>query len=177
VGDDGFTCSVCRYPSRLARGRWYKGDPEPAWSYDLDQVVRELLRQHGDIPLLAAAHLAEGGRSLLWAPELLVQSNGEEAEVDLCLIIDGRVVVGEAKSNTRLNTADKGTAQAAARLVRAAHILSADEIVLATAQPAWAPGARTAIEAAIAAEWRMGPKLKISTLVGIGRHVDGESEC
>jgi hypothetical protein len=126
---------------------------------------------------LAAAHLAEGGRSLLWAPELLVQSNGEEAEVDLCLIIDGRFEVGEAKSNTRLNTADKGTAQAAARLVHAAHIRSADEIVLATAQPAWAPGARTAIEAAIAAEWRMGPKLKISTLVGIGRHVDGESEC
>jgi hypothetical protein len=177
VGDDGFTCSVCRCPSRLARGRWYKRYPEPAWNYDLDQVVRELLRQHGDIPLLAAAHLADSRLSLLWAPELLVQFKGEEAEVDLCLIIDGRVVVGEAKSNSRLDTADKGTAQAAAGLVRAAHILSADEIMLATAQSSWAPGARTAIEAAIAAEWRIGPKPRISTMVGIGRRVDGKSGC
>jgi hypothetical protein len=147
VGDDGFTCSVCRYPSRLARGRWYKRDPEPVWNYDLDQVVRELLRQHGDIPLLAAAHLAKGEYSLLWAPELLVESNGEEAEVDLCLIIDGRIVIGEAKSNSRLNTADKGTARAATRLVRAAHILSADEIMLATAQPSWAlPVCRSAAQ-------------------------------
>jgi hypothetical protein len=177
VGDDGFTCSVCRYPSRLARGRWYKRDPEPAWNYDLDQVVRELLRQHGDIPLLAAAHRAEGSRSLLWAPELLVQANGEEAEVDLCLIIDGRIVIGEAKSNNRLDTADKSTVQAATTLVRTAHILSADEILLATAQPSWAPSARTAIEAAIAAEWRTGPKPRISTVVGIGRYVDGTGEC
>jgi hypothetical protein len=177
VGDDGFTCSVCRYPSRLARGRWYKRDPEPAWNYDLDQVVRELLRQHGDIPLLAAVHLAEGSRSLLWAPELLIQANSEEAEVDLCLIIDGRIVIGEAKSNNRLDTADKSAVQAATTLVRTAHILSADEILLATAQPAWAPSARTAIEAAIAAEWRTGPQPKVTSVVGIGRHVGGKSEC
>jgi hypothetical protein len=177
VGDDGFTCSICRYPSRLARGRWYKRDPEPAWNYDLDQVVRELLRQHGDIPLLAAAHLAEGSRSLLWAPELLVQANGEEAELDLCLIIDGRIVIGEAKSNNRLDTADKSAVQAASGLVRAAHILSADEILLATAQPSWTPSARTAIEAAIAAEWRTGPQPKVTSVVGIGRHVGGKREC
>ena len=177
VGDDGFTCSVCRYPSRLTRGRWYKRDPEPAWNYDLDQVVRELLRQHGDIPLLAAAHMAEGRRSLLWAPELLVQANGEDAELDLCLIIDGRIVIGEAKSNNRLDTADKTAVRAATGLVRAAHILSADEILLATAQPSWAPSARTAIQAAIAAEWRTGPQPKISTVVSIGRHIHGKSEC
>jgi hypothetical protein len=85
-------------------------------------------------------------------------------------------VVGEAKSNSRLDTADKGTAHAATGLVRAAHILSADEIVLATAQPSWVPSAMTAIEAAIAVEWRIGPKPKVSTVVGVGRHVECKSE-
>ncbi len=169
VGDNGFTCSVCAYASRLAHGRWYKRDPEPAWHYAMDQVVRELLRQHGDLPLLAAAHLAKDKRSLLWAPELLVESNdGQSAELDLCLIIDGRIVVGEAKFNSRLATADKSAGKAAARLVRAAHLLSADEIVLATSRPAWTPGARRAMEQAIAAHWPIGPKPKLSELTSVG---------
>jgi hypothetical protein len=168
VGEDGFACSACGYPSRLRRGRWYKGDPEPAWNYALDQVVRDLLRQHGDIPLLAAAHLAKDKHSFLWAPEqeLLVAGEGT-AELDLCLIADGKIVVGEAKLNDRLDTADKGTTLAARRLIRAAHILSADEVVLATAQAAWTPGARIAVENAIT-ELHMHPRPKLIELTRIG---------
>jgi hypothetical protein len=63
VGEDGFACLICGYPSLLARGRWYEKEAEPAWNYALDQVVRNLLKMHGDIPLLAATRLASGKRS------------------------------------------------------------------------------------------------------------------
>ena len=49
VGQVGktFTCAACSHASNLASGTWYKGDPEPAWNYSLDQVVRALLEWGG----------------------------------------------------------------------------------------------------------------------------------
>jgi hypothetical protein len=147
----------------LARGRWAKGDTEPAWHYGLDQVVRELLAQHGDLPLLAADRLQSmrpQRPAFLWVPELLVQHAAGLVELDIYLIIDGRVVVGEAKSNGRLGS----SRHAAARMVQAAQMLTADEIVLATSQPAWAPGVR----AAIAVGWQRGPIPRVIELTGLG---------
>jgi hypothetical protein len=162
VGEDGFACLICGYPSLLARGRWYEKEAEPAWNYALDQVVRNLLKMHGDIPLLAATRLASGKRSVLWAPELLIEPrDGNTAELDLCVILDGEIVIGEAKSNSRLRAGRKGTAKAAQDLVRVAQLLSADQIVLATAMPAWAPGVLAAVEHAIATEWRIGPAPRV----------------
>jgi hypothetical protein len=168
VGEDGFVCLLCGYPSRLARGRWNEKESEPAWNYALDQVVRDLLRKHGDVPLLAVARLANGKRSVLWAPELLIQRDGRTNELDLCLILDGEVVTGEAKSNDQLKTAGRSTASEAKRLVQAAHLLSADKIVLATARAEWAPGVVAAVEEAIAAEWRIGPMPKLVEMTNVG---------
>jgi hypothetical protein len=89
-------------------------------------------------------------------------------ELDLCLIIGGRVIVGEAKSNGRLDAAGKGTSRAAARLVRAAQLLTADTIVLATSQPHWAAGAPTAVAAARANSWQRGPAPDIVEVTSLG---------
>jgi len=159
---------ICGYPSRLARGRWYDKEPEPAWNYALDQVVRALLEKHGDIPLLAATRLASEKRSFLWGPELLIEPrDGNTAELDLCVILDGEVVIGEAKSNSRLKAGGKGTSKAAKDLVRVAQLLSADQIVLATATPAWARGVVAAVEQAIATEWRIGPRPRVVEETGV----------
>jgi hypothetical protein len=168
VGEDGFACVLCGYPSRLARGRWNEKEPEPAWNYALDQVVRDLLQQHGDVPLLAAARLANGKRSVLWAPELLIERDGKTKELDLCLILDGEIVTGEAKFNNQLKTADRGTAWEARRLGQAAHLLSADRIVLATAKAEWAHGVVAAVEEAIATEWPTGPRPELAAVTDVG---------
>jgi len=164
-----FVCAACSHTSGVAQGSWYKGDPEPAWNYGLDQVVRDLLRQHGDLPLLTAAHLRRDARDFLWAPELAIEDATGEVELDICLIVDGRVVVGEAKSNGQLGSGRKGTGRASANLVRIAQLLTADEIVLATSEPAWAPGAIPAVERALAAGWQDGPTPKITELVDVGK--------
>jgi hypothetical protein len=152
----------------LARGRWYKGDTEPAWNYGIDQVVRELLIQHGDLPLLAVADLRRGSSDFLWAPELIVKDAAGPVELDLCLIIDGRVIIGEAKSNGRLDAGSRGTRRAATRLVRAAQLLTADEIVLATSEPNWAPGTPAAMATALSTAWKRGPAPKLVELTSLG---------
>jgi hypothetical protein len=163
-----FTCAACSYASNLVAGTWYKKDPEPAWNYSLDQVVRMLLSQHGDLPLLAADHLRRGTRDFLWAPELCIHGEDDSIEIDICAIIDGRVIVGEAKCNGRLDSKDRSAQEAASRLVRAAQILTADGIALATSAPSWAPGVIAAIEAAVSVEWQHGPRPEIIKLVSLG---------
>jgi len=172
IGGDGFGCLLCGYPSRLARDRWNESEPEPTWNYALDQVVRGLLEKHGDIPLLAAARLATGKHSVLWAPELLITRYGKTKELDLCLILDGEIVIGEAKSGSRLRTAGRGATLEARRLVQAADLLSADQIVLATATPQWTHGVVTAVEEAIATEWRSGPRPKVVEVTSVGTPSD-----
>ena len=130
--------------------------------------MRDLLDKHGDIPLLAAAHLATGKHSPLWAPELLVNLDLRTKELDLCLILDGEIVVGEAKRNGHLQTTDRGTTQEARRLVQAAHLLSADQIVLATAAARWARGVAGAVQDAIATEWQTGPRPKVVEVTSVG---------
>jgi hypothetical protein len=161
-----FECHACGHDSELSRGRWYEKDAEPHWYYSIDQVVRDLLTQHGDVPLLAAAKLSEGTRSMLWSPETIVQDDNESVELDLCLVIDGRVVVGEAKSNGTLK-AKNGPEETARRLVYAAHILSADQIVLATSRNSWAKGQLQLVERAVSNVWTRGPRPSVTCLLGV----------
>jgi hypothetical protein len=162
-----FDCEACGHTSPLARGRWYKQDAEPCWYYALDQVVQDLLQQHGDVPLLAAQQLRQKAASVLWSPELEVTHAEGSIELDLCLIVDGRIIVGEAKSNNTLK-ADKGTQEAATRLVYAAQLLTADEIVLATSKHAWARGTRAAVTQAVENQWEHGPRPIVTEMVNVG---------
>lgn len=168
--DDGFVCVMCASPNELNQARWYKGAAEPVWHYALDQVVHDLLGQHGDIPLLAAVQLSSGRHTMLWAPELQIHfDGGDEAELDIALIIDGQIVVGEAKSNDQLKTSDKSTEAAAKRLVRCAQMLTADKIVLATSRDSWTNGVKDAVIAAVKTDWKTGPQPSVHELTAVGR--------
>jgi hypothetical protein len=162
-----FECHSCGHASPLSHGQWYAHDAEPHWYYSLDQVIRDLLTHHGDVPLLAAADLSHQAFSALWSPELMVTNDSSCVELDMCLVIDGRIVVGEAKSNRTLS-GNKGTQEAARRLVHAAQLLSADEIVLATSQSSWAKDALSAVENAVSESWTRGPRPLIQERTRVG---------
>ncbi len=162
-----FECHACGHASQLSLGQWYSKDPEPHWYYSLDQVVRDLLATHGDVPLLAAADLSQRASSVLWSPELAVTDDSKSVELDICIVVDGRIIVGEAKSNRKLK-GDKGTEDVARRLTHAAQILSADEIVLATSQASWARDTISAVNDAVAQSWTRGPLPLIRELTRVG---------
>jgi hypothetical protein len=163
-----FDCLACGHVSPLTRGQWYAQDPEPHWYYALDQVVHDLLTHHGDVPILAAAKMGHGASSLLWSPELELTDAVGSIEIDICVVINGRIIIGEAKSNASLR-GDKSTEEVAKGLARAAQVLSADEIVLATSRERWATGVVQAVKDAVAANWTMGPRPLISELTRVGQ--------
>jgi hypothetical protein len=165
-----FDCHACGHASRLARGQWYTEDPEPHWYYSLDQVVRDLLEDHGDVPLLASADLSQQSSSVLWSPELEVTDDSGSVELDICLAADGKIIVGEAKSNRALG-GRKGTEEVARGIVYAAQLLSADEIVLATSQARWARNALNAVGDAVSQSWTRGPQPIIRELTRVGAWV------
>ncbi|MDQ2873560.1 MAG: hypothetical protein M3Y33_01505 [Actinomycetota bacterium] len=55
-------------------------------------------------------------------------------EIDIAALVDGRVVIGEAKRITSLGTR-RETNRAVQKLIRVSDLVGADEIVLATTAP------------------------------------------
>jgi len=61
-----FICRRCRTEQRVGRDAWL-GTVEPTWHYELAEVVYEMLKHHGELPILAVAQAfpradAPGGR-------------------------------------------------------------------------------------------------------------------
>ena len=104
---------------------------------------------------------------MLWCPEQEIRDETGSVEIDICSVIDGRIVIGEAKSNTTLR-GDKSTEDVARRLAHAAQLLSADEIVLATRRTRWTKGVVSAVNEAISNSWTKGPQPTVRVLTKVG---------
>jgi hypothetical protein len=165
-----FTCPLCGHTNQLTSTRWGSNDPDPIWTYGLSYIVRDFLDQNGDVPLLASYQLSRGAESYVWSPEIaLTYGNGDSIELDISMVRDGRVVIGEAKSNTRISGGRKTSTKAARRMVQAALTLSADEIVLATSRDDWSPSATVAISTALDELWTLSPKPQVTYMTAVGR--------
>jgi hypothetical protein len=134
-----FTCGRCRHVSLIVEAAWKQPEGgEPNWYYDLDEVVYQALRHDVAAPVLALSELAQGAQSILVRPEADVYGDqGLLTEIDLWAVIDGQVVVGEAKTVDRLHRTRAGERRIAARLAGVAEAITADQVVLATTAPAW----------------------------------------
>jgi hypothetical protein len=137
---DHFECPSCGSRNLLTNGQWDKRASEPEWFYDLDPVMRNLLNDNGDVPLLAVEKLRAGATSVLYCPELEIifaEDSRPNVETDICVIIDGRIITGEAKNADRPAESPK---KAANKVVKVAEALGAERIILATTKAAWTPG-------------------------------------
>jgi hypothetical protein len=125
-------------------------DGEPNWYYDLDEMVYQALRHDVSAPVLALAKLAQGAQSMLVRPEANVYKDKSLlAEIDLWAIIDGQIVVGEAKTVSRLDSTRASERRIAARLAHVAQAVTADQVVLATTAPSWDEGSLTLVREAL----------------------------
>jgi hypothetical protein len=136
-----FTCGRCQQASLIVQPAWKQpADGEPYWYYDLDEVVYQALKHDVRVPILALSKLAEGARSVLTRPEADVTNDDRHvAEIDLWAIIDGKVLLGEAKTVDQLHPNRAKERVAARRLAEVANAATADEVVLATTAPSWNP--------------------------------------
>lgn len=164
-------CPRCGAASQLAQQQWRDPLEEPSWYYDLHPVARELLADHGEVPLLLSRHLRSLSRWYDDAPELELRdaAGSPVAEADLIAVGDDSLIVAEAKSNDTLGKNSKEVRRAAAKRVRLADVVRADQIVLATTQPEWSALSVTEMRAAVTGyAWRAGPQPAVRLVTGLG---------
>ncbi|WP_199515966.1 hypothetical protein [Nucisporomicrobium flavum] len=131
-------CPRCQARNDLVQPRWKKPADEPTWYYDLHAVVRDLIAQNGDVPLLLSHHLRTTSRSYADVAELELLGAGKRlAEVDLLAYADGQLITAEAKRPGTMGSSTELTSGARKRVL-VAEQLQADQIVLATAAAQWA---------------------------------------
>lgn len=148
-----FDCKRCGSTNMLTQGRWKQPPGEPTWYYDLHAPVTNFLEQHGDVPILAVDQYSRGLRVFGSAFELeFYESSTKKAqmEIDFTLMTEHGLVVGEAKSNDNLDGKNEDQrVKDAAKLLRAAAILDAQEVCFASSVT-WSASALSAIEKAVA---------------------------
>jgi hypothetical protein len=156
----GFQCSRCRQIDDINLASW-KMPLEPSWYYALDEVVYQLLKLDGRVPLLALAKLKKGSRSFLYMPEVHLDGPNLDMEIDLWAIVDGRIVLGEAKKGNEIEPKARAERQRCAELASVVERITADTFVLATAAPVWSN--RTSLEMKNA----LDPSVRLVTLCGL----------
>ena len=79
---------------------------EPSWFYKLDEMIYLMLKHNGHVPLLTLNKLRIGSKeSFLFRPEVRLTRKGSSSmflEIDICCVADGKLCIGEAKSNNSL---------------------------------------------------------------------------
>jgi len=144
-----FTCPRCATLQQYRRENWLT-TKEPPWHYKLDEIVYQFLHHHGDVALLATDVLQrEAQRRFLYSSELKIRSEAsldEKLEIDICSIVNNKIVIGEAKSNGSLKDNDQKPAQVVAKYRSLAKKMGASAVAFATTEPAWDEASQTAID-------------------------------
>ncbi|HTU43887.1 MAG TPA: hypothetical protein VMF91_02405, partial [Bryobacteraceae bacterium] len=144
-----FKCRRCRTIQPYTKESW-RHPNEPAWFYQLDEIVYQTLLNNGDIPMLALDFMRRrSSESFLHCPELRIRPEGSKKdfiEIDVCCISDGRMCIGEAKSNDSIATNQFSANQTAERYRDLALKMGASIVVFATSRTVWCDSTFDAIK-------------------------------
>lgn len=167
-----FRCARCRtevvVDSTVVRG----GGSEPRWYFSLAEVVFQAAANDFNVPVLALDTFAAGARSVLAMTDQDVTfHDGQVVEVDIWGIVDGRIVIGEARTNDDLGSSAGKRHKKVAGIRQVAEALTADVVVFATAAPAWSSAATTAIENGFA-----GAPCELRVLCSVDPHLASPPE-
>jgi hypothetical protein len=146
-----FVCVRCRADSWVTQAAWLKPRGEPLWFYQLDEIAYQALDHNVRAPMLALDQIRGESRGFLFAPEMDVFDDaGRVAEVDLWIIAEAAIIIGEAKTTNRLAEVEQEEAQMIRRLARVAQAVTAHELVLATTDARWGDRTMRLVDEALA---------------------------
>ena len=90
-------------------GSWKGQANEPAFYYDLAEVAYQALRNNVQVPVAALYKLQSEAKSFLDLSEVeLTNTEGTVVEIDILAIVDGRIVLGEAKTSDLVAKTNQG---------------------------------------------------------------------
>jgi hypothetical protein len=132
-----FVCRRCRLEQRATRTSWLK-DAEPAFRYELAEVIYEFLAHDNDVPLLAAYDYfvsmlaARDRRPLDLGFEIeVVSPDGTQSEHDIVAVWGSDLWLGEATKRADFGPGQEELARLR-RLKELADLLGARGVLLAT---------------------------------------------
>ena len=157
-------CRRCQASIPMNIATWGAPVPEPDWFYDLHPIVRNLLDQNGDVPVLAGSVLQEemnGGGVL---PEINFKgSGGEVIEMDVFFGSPGHIAIGECKTSPNVPRGERN--KKFKGLATVAEILQVDRVILASGDSgAWSDLHKTDLESQLAHKEFVGgrsPKVEV----------------
>lgn len=159
-----FTCRRCGNTQQYGKASWRNGN-EPAWFYKLDEIVYQAVLNNSAAPILTLAAIRRSAKdSFLLCPELRISVQGDKKhrmEIDICCIPDGKLCIGEAKSNGTLATNDVSAGDAAARYRDLAEKIGATGVIFSTSTAEWDKASQSAMHATFKAL----PHIELLTLV------------
>ena len=155
-----FTCRRCGTNQQYTYPSW-RYPNEPSWFYKLDEMVYQMLHHNGDVTLLTLDALRrESKDSFQFAPELSIKPKDAikpTMEIDIPCIMNGKMIIGEAKSVDTLAVKGMTSAQVATKYREMAELLGASGVIFGTSMPTW----DETTEKAIAGAFAKYPHLKV----------------
>jgi hypothetical protein len=152
-----FVCSRCRLSQPADSASWRA--VEPVWSYRLDEALLQFLVHRGDLPVIAAAAIADpNGPPTEATFELEVRStdssalDGKPLEIDIVLGQGPHLTIGEASVKEVLRTAKAKEGERFQTLAELSNRLAARRFLLANAGT-WSRRTRETAERAISGPW------------------------
>lgn len=151
-----FRCGRCgaTQPSSTAALNLTARYPDPGWLYGLNEVLRQFLQNHGDIPLLGAWDhaIARGHLEPEICGELhFASTTGTSFETDIIMRVDGELWIGEASTADNLDKPNEKTRLE--RLSRLAGAVNARGVLLVTSADHWRTQTREAAEQQFRGTW------------------------
>jgi hypothetical protein len=139
---------------------------EPIWYYRLDEVVFQFLTHNGHLPLLAAYdRFNETREPVAYAFELdIFDGEGERSELDLAVLVGGRLWVGEATVRDQLGRSAAQEQERLARLGEVVSVLDAYGVIFATSAAEFSERTRTNVSRVLDGLW---PRLEYREAVVI----------
>lgn len=163
-----FSCKRCGARNTLTQPRWRKPTAAPRMYYSLHPTIAEFLRNNGDVPLLAVRRYADFNRAYEINFEIELLAAGEtrpRMEVDFAFLSRDGLVLGEAKSVSKLDGADAAERMRDVnKLLDAANMLGAREVCFATTKT-WSTDTLTTIARAVE---RATTRVTLSTIERLG---------
>jgi hypothetical protein len=131
-----FTCRRCRDEQRMTRDAWL-GTVEPAWHYELAEVVYAMFEYNGELPILAVAQSFPLPRrqdeDVEVAFELDVFSpDGRRSEVDIAVRQESTLWLGEATTKAFFESSAAKEISRLERLSEITDLLAAGNVLMAS---------------------------------------------
>jgi len=141
-----FKCKRCGTTQHVSSNNYWYAEYEPGWFYKLDEIVYQFFLHNGFVGTLALDWLrAQSEDSFLFTGDLELIKQGSNSrkpgfELDIVAVVDGNVVLGEAKKGDTLE--DKEIK----KYLYLANQVGARKLVFATFGAAWSERRRSSIE-------------------------------